>query len=517
MSSELSLDIWDWTAPAKDLTLWKTWCQDFKQLGGTRIELSVPWSTIEPQPGQIELSWLNDHLSICEQLGLGMRLRINSYYAGCVPAWYDGDLWVAAPGLPACQFKMPSIADDRFWAHFGPICTAIASAVKGKDVLLNSFTGVHAELKFADWWSWDPSCLRMWQQALKKRPMWLKRICGNASLPQVPVLPPQTNGLPDISAESRATIAWRQQLWRDATQRFIAACRKGDPNAKISCPLGESFRRQSASMSNQDYWGCTRDANQVVHSYDFFWHPGSTPVWHVRAVVQAFQGITRLPVCFEFDSPLSIENNGYTVPIQKRVAEEVVSTGGGLKMANFSYYKTLPSEYPLITHSGRLVRNQQLEAPKWNEPNTILLLMSNWVTYCYREESEWLHDAMFGWWKLLTDAGFNIRIICEENLSEELSRYRGLVVPYLPDGVLPTDSIKALGALTIPLFVERATGAFQPEQHAKVGWVTPAWQRSAFGAECQTTLPIGWSYLHHEDASLAQQIAREFERFGMKR
>lgn len=517
MNTELSLDIWDWTPPAKDLTLWKQWCQDFKNLGGTRIELSVPWNIMEPKPGQIELGWLIDRLAICEQLGLGMRLRINSYYAGCVPDWYDGDLWASAPGQPPCQFKMPSIADDRFWSHFGPLCTAIARAVKGKDVLLNNFTGVHAELKFADWWSWDPSCLRVWQDAVQKRPTWLKRVCGNAPLPQIPVVPSQTNGLPDITPESRGTIAWRQQLWRDASQRFVTACRKGDPKAQISCPLGESFRKLSAHMSNQDYWGCTRNANQVVHSYDFFWHPGSTPIWHVRAVVQAFQGITGLPVCFEFDSPTTIRNAGYTEEIQKRVAEEVVSAGGGLKIANYSYVSALPSACALVTHSGRLVRNRRMDLPRWNEPNTVLLLMSNWVTYCYREQQEWLHDAMFGWWKLLTDAGLTVRIICEENLGEDLSRYRGLVLPYLPDGVLPTDSVKALGALTIPRFVERTTGAFLPAAAEKPNWVAPAWQSTAFGAECQSTHPIGWSYLQQPEADHAKQLLGDLERLGLRR
>ncbi len=516
MNCELSLDIWDWTGPAKELTAWRKWCQDFKQVGGTRIEMSVPWNVVEPKPNQIDLRWLLERVAICEQLGLGVRLRVNSYYAGCVPAWYHGDFWQAAPGLPACSFRIPSIADERFWAHFAPLNTAIAQAMRGKDVLLNSFIGVHAELKFADWWSWDASCIKKWQQAVSRRPAWLKNVCGNAPLPQIPALPQPTNGVADISAESRATIAFRQQLWRDAFARFVAACRAGDPNAQISSPLGESYRRESASMSNQDYWGLTRGSNQVVHSYDFFWHPGSTPLWHVRAVVQAFQGITKLPVCFEFDSPVTIRNAGYTDDIQKRVAEEVVLTGGGLKMANFSYYDTMPSEYALIAHGGRLVRGRKQYEPSWKEADTVLLMFSSWSTYCYREKSEWLHDTMFGWWKLLTDAGIPVRIICEDNLTEDLSKYKALVVPYLSDGVLPSDANKQLGKLRIPRFIERAGAAFNPDT-ASTSWHAPLWQPSAIGAECVSRVPIGWAYIRQDSADIAHQARADLEKYGLKR
>lgn len=81
--------------------------------------------------------------------------------------------------------------------------------------------------------------------------------------------------------------------------RSRAAFRKGHqtrrPGRPISAPLGESYRRQSASMANLDYWGLTRAAAQVVHSYDFFWH-AKDPAWMAAASVDAFQGITGLPV-----------------------------------------------------------------------------------------------------------------------------------------------------------------------------------------------------------------------------
>ena len=107
---------------------------------------------------------------------------------------------------------------------------------------------------------------------------------NHAPLPDVPPVPKPTHGQPDTSAASIAWIGFREQVWRDAMRRFNSCARAGDPNAKTSAPLGESFRRGSAQMSNLDYFGLSRGADQIVHSYDFFWHIKDEP-WHAAAAV----------------------------------------------------------------------------------------------------------------------------------------------------------------------------------------------------------------------------------------
>ena len=75
---ECSFDIRDWTALAQDLALSKTRVDDLAGPGFTRIELSVPWTILEPEPGRFDLQWLEQRIALCEQAGTGMRLRINN-------------------------------------------------------------------------------------------------------------------------------------------------------------------------------------------------------------------------------------------------------------------------------------------------------------------------------------------------------------------------------------------------------------------------------------------------------
>ncbi|MHB1457447.1 MAG: hypothetical protein ACYC0V_11100, partial [Armatimonadota bacterium] len=254
---EYSFDIWDWTAPAKDLALFDKWAADLKNIGLTRMEISAPWNQLEPEPGKIDLSYIRNRLEICKKHGLGLRIRINSYYAGCTPKWYDGDLWQDSNG--GVPMAIPSIADERFWVHYEPLCTAIAREFMGEDILYSAFIGVHAELKYSDWWSYDPAHLKLWHEAIKRpRPDWLARMVGNeVELPETPPVPGITHGKPDVSPQNLAVIAFREHCWRKAIERFTNALHKGDPHVKISSPLGESYRWGSAQMSNLDYWGLT--------------------------------------------------------------------------------------------------------------------------------------------------------------------------------------------------------------------------------------------------------------------
>lgn len=508
---EYSFDIWDWTAPARDLELFDKWVADLKSAGLTRVELSTPWNLLEPEPGKIDLSFIRDRLAVCKKHGLGMRLRINSYYAGCTPAWYRGDVWQDVDGQPV--MGIPSIADERFWEHYVPLCTAIAREFRGEDILYNAFIGVHAELKYSDWWTYDPSSLRLWSQAIKSpRPKWLARVVGDAPLPERPPVPALTEGSPDSDPANLAFIAFREQMWRIAVEKFTKAIRAGDARAKISSPLGESYRTLSAAFSNLDYWGMTRGSDQVVHSYDFFWHPGRTPMWHVRAVIETFQGITGLPVVFEFDGLSKIKQFGYTDQISKQMVRAIIDSGAGIKIANMSYPQELPSTSPVVRFAGEQIA--QAGAPRTSVTSlspdqTVLLFFSKWANYRYRERTEWLHDAQFGVWKLLRDMAIPVRVICEDNLGEDLTRYKGLVLAFSPVDVMPAEDRVAIERLGLPIVAD----VWEVPQAPPSGPGDLNGTEANRSGQSQNRVvigkAIGYHYLHGADRTVCRRVMEQ--------
>ena len=478
-SREFSLDLWDWTTPCRDVPTFKVWAADLKRIGVTRVEISAPWNLLEPKPGEYDLSFITDRLAVCKSLGLGMRIRINSFYNGATPGWYRGDFWQDFYGKPPIGTPQPpSIADDKFWASYAPLATAIAAAVKGEDVYLNAFIGVHAELKFGDWWSYDAAAMSRWRDVVRDRPAWLLDVAGDTPLPDKPPIPRETTGTPDNSPVSKAWIAFREELWREAMRKFTAAVRAGDVNAKISSPLGESFRRESATFANLDYFGLSRGSNQIVHSYDFYWHTKDDE-WHAAAAVAAFRGITGIDqIEFEFDGPNLIQNLGYDEAHLFRIADAVIAQGAGLKTANYSYYD-LPSTHPILAGFAKKLATEVAGLPALARPRpdqTILLFVSKWTNYCYREPTEWVHDAQFGAWRMLTSHDLPVRIICEDNLDEDLSHYRGLYVAFSPPELIPPSRRAKLQSLQsrLPSVVELTQAPPQPPS-AKNGTLAYRW------------------------------------------
>lgn len=456
---EKSFDLWDWTKPCQDISLFEEWVNDLAEMGFNRIEISTPWRLLEPSPGTYDLSFISDRLAICKKAGVGMRLRINSYWKGAVPDWYSGDIWMDIDGNQAgvLPFKIPSITDERFWINFAPLVTSISERFKGEDIYYNAFIGVHAELKWANWCSYDPSTLTLWRKSIQSpRPQWLKRIVNDeVVLPDKPQIPQETTGLPDNTPASKAFIAFREMCWRQAVKKFTSAIQAGDSNARISSPLGESFRRQSAIMSNLDYWGLSRGSDQIVHSYDFFWH-NNDPSWQVEASISAFRGITSLPTVLEFDGPNLFTNHGYDSAKLLALAQRAARCGSGLKIANYSYLDSqLPSSIPFLREIMSFWNNHEKPHPVMHDKSkTILLFMSKWANYCYRENTEWLHSAQFGAYRILWELGIPVRIICEDNLSEDLSGYRGIYIAFSPPELIPDQDRNRLGTLDLPTIIE---------------------------------------------------------------
>lgn len=443
---EAAFTIWDWTAPCRDLDTFDTWLADLVTLGFTHVEISAPWKLLEPEPDVHDLSFVAERLAVAQKHGLAMRVRINTCWSGARPSWYDGALWKNEAGEVPLG-GLPSISDEKFWAHFAPLCTALAKEFAGHGILWSPFIGVHAEVKWGNWWHFDEATLAKWRECIAApRPEWLRAVVADdVPLPEHPPVPPLTQGIPDTNPVHNAVIAFREQCWRDATARFAAALRAGDPIAKISIPLGESYRRESAHMANLDYWGYTRGADQVVHSYDFFWHAADPP-WMASASVAAFQGITGLPVVFELDGPILLSNHGYSVEHLVSIGRAAHDQGAGLNVSNWSYHDALPSTHETVRAFAEIWREPAV-VPGAPREETALLFISKWAAYQYREPTEWLHGAQFGLWKWLRDQGVPVRIICEDNLGEDLRGYRELVNAFSPLPLVPAAARAALEAL----------------------------------------------------------------------
>jgi hypothetical protein len=213
-----------------------------------------------------------------------------------------------------------------------------------------------------------------------------------------------------------------------------------------------------------------------VHSYDFSWHAGDDPQ-HASAAVTAFRGITGVDnIAFEFDGP-KIDQS-----YQFRIAEAALSQGAGLKAANYSYEQRLPSSWPVLVEFGKLAARPPPKIQPPAREQTVLLFLSKWANYSYRERDEWLHDAQFGAWFMLSSRHLPVRIICEDNVDEDLSRYRGVYVAFSPPELLPRSRRERLAALfeKMPAVVELSAAPEQrpttrPVGHAAVDadrWIT---------------------------------------------
>ena len=432
--------------------MFDAWAADLASLGFTRIEISAPWRVLEPEPGVHRLEYIRERLDLCKKHGLGLRVRMNDCWAGATPPWYEGDFWQDVQGNRVLM-GLPSIHDARFWSHFAPACTAAARAFAGENIYWSPFIGVHAELKWADWWSYDASSLAFWRKSIAEpRPEWLRAVTpDNAPLPDTPPIPPETAGTPDTDPVHRAVIAFREESWRIALQRFVGAVRAGDQNARISVPLGESYRRQSAHMSNLDYWGLSRGANEVVHSYDFFWH-AKDPAWMAGASIAVFRGITGLPVSFELDGPALLTGHGWTLERLLEAGRSARDAGAGLNVSNWSYTDVLPSGHEVVRAFAELWREAS-PPPEPARSETVLLFLSKWEFYSFREPDEQLHDTQFDIYKRLRDKGVAVRIICEDNLEEDLSGYRALVIAGNPLELMPIPTRERLEQLDLPQFL----------------------------------------------------------------
>jgi hypothetical protein len=113
-----------------------------------------------------------------------------------------------------------------------------------------------------------------------------------------------------------------------------------------------------------------------------------------------------------------------------------------------------------------------------------------------------LNDAQFGAWKMLCDNGWPVRFICEDNLDENLSGYRGVYVAFSPPMLMPEKSRQKLDRLCdrVPSVVEvSAIPVSRPETIDVMPQSRQAGKRITLG------YPLAFHWLKDDDHA-AQQV-----------
>ncbi len=426
---QYSFTIWDWEATYRDMTAFRRQVDDVVAHGFNLLELGVSWADSEPSEGQYDFSIVDERVGYALARGLALRLRVNLVAR---PAWFRAELYQFPDGTEFQHFGgYPSVFNAVNRARQHTFAESLARHFSGQGFTYTPGFSVHMEVKFGDWVGYEPSARAAFRQWL------LGRYGGVENLNQSwkthyahfgeiePPVPAGTEGKPWLQPIERDWIQFREEVLADWVAGFAAHVRRGDPTARISVPLGESFRRQSAAFANLGYWTFSRHADEIVHSYDFFWH-GPKHLEAARVSVATMTGITQKPTIFEIDGPYLLSDHGYTPEMLVEIAQNALDAGAaGIQVSNWgssdlSQQKWMTDIAAVITE-----RRTQVAQPT----PKVLYYVSKWQQYAFREPTDWLYDRQFAFWHALHAAGMPVRVVSDENLLNEDLRADFLVLP----------------------------------------------------------------------------------------
>lgn len=430
---QYSFTIWNWEEGYRDFAFFCRQVDACKAAGFTTIELGAGWPDCEPEPGVFDFTIVDERTAYIGEKGLDVRLRVNVSHW---PGWFDLEKFENPDGsvfLPDRGY--PSLFNDENRTRQLRFVQELAKHFAGRGYIYTPGFSVHMEVKFAAWNSYEPSArhgFRNWLSGRYGRIDELNRAWGTefGHIGAIePPVPESTEGDPDFSPMVRDWILYREQVLADWVRAFAHTVRAEDSSARISVPLGESYRRESAAFANLDYWGYSRAADEVVHSYDFFWHGPERKALVITAVA-AMAGITQRPVVLEIDGPHAIEHYGYTVEDYREIGNLARDAGAyGIQVTNWGSVEVATQQW--MAELGQDLQNRQDESGSAEEPQ-VLYYVSKWLNYAYREPGESLYDLQFGLFSELRAAGFSARIVTDENLLEEAFDAKTLVIPYAP-------------------------------------------------------------------------------------
>ncbi len=443
---QYSFTLWNWEKGYRDMAFFRNQVDACRAAGFTLIELGAGWPDCEPEPGVFDFSLVDKRVDYIRDRNMDIRLRVDVSHW---PKWFepekfenpDGSAFLPNRGYPSVFSEENRTRQMRFVAE-------LAEHFAGRGFTYTPGFSVHMEVKFAAWNSYEPSARGAFHQWLAGRYGSLAGLndawgTEYAYVTEIePPVPDATHGDPDLNPVVHDWIAFREQALTDWVRAFAATVRSNDPSARISVPLGESYRREAAAFANLDYWGYSRKADEIVHSYDFFWH-GPQGIAQVQTAVATMSGITQRPVILEIDGPYAIEHYGYTTEDYRKIGNLALSArAAGVQVTNWGSVNV--STQPWMRELGNDLKKHTGGAETSDEPK-VLYFVSKWANYCFRESDEWLYDRQFGLFTSLRAAGIPARIVTDENLISENLSGDVLVIPFAPLVAAPVrDRIRAL-------------------------------------------------------------------------
>lgn len=420
--------LWDWTRTAGNYDAFTERVDQCREAGMDTIDLTVAWKQIEPERGRFDFSEIDRRVEYIAKAGLKTRLRLNVSYAHGWPDWFPAALMTGAGGATPTDVLSPfSPGAADAWARAAEALSAhLGDRV---DCYMPGF-GMHMEVKYGDWISYERpavSSFRSWLKTRYRTAVALNKACGSGFSGFEAVQPPAVPA--DLSEAPQSVIdfiQFREDQLAYVTDRFIQGFRKGYPKAKVAVQMGESFRKESAMMSNLAYYRYARLADEVVHSYDFFVHPPDAP-HNAFESVRTFAGITGKPVIVEFDGPVLQSSFGYNDDHLAALARECIRAGAsGIHVSNYSDSDPRPLGFI------RAIAEMTRKAPAKQPTAESLFYVSKWTFYCMSKD-ETAHQRVYAYYRKLLAAGEKMRIITDENLTEPgLGRGGKLFVSWSP-------------------------------------------------------------------------------------
>lgn len=433
---EYALEIWDWVENYRDMAKFRRLIDQAVGVGFNTIELSVAWKDFEPQQGRFAWEYVDQRIRTVLDRRLPLRVRINFSHAEPWPAWVNPVMSLSPDGRD--EHRLMSIFDRHLNELQEKAATALVAHWRGAGIEWCPVFGMHTEVKLGTWIGYESAARTPFAEFLRSRYGGIDALnraweANFANFRQVHLpLPKPTADKPDLSRPSCDWIRFREEALAGKMAGLLAAVRRGDPDARTSVMLGESFRAGSAEMANLAYEPYSRTASRVIHSYDFFWHkPADREA--AGLAVEIMQGVTGKPVVLEMDGPNLQDQWGYRDADLVAIGLTALDHGAaGLNVANYSYTDKPLSDFPFLAQLGREIATRNAlspaavshaptsqsagSGPATPGPVTEYYYVSKWANYVYRGGDESVHERQFAPYLKLREAGHRLRIITDDNL-----------------------------------------------------------------------------------------------------
>ncbi len=441
----LSYLIWNWTEDGRNFDRFRERVAQGKAAGCDTIEATIGWRDVETVDGVFDFTEADRRIEEVGRQGLKLRVRLNFTYLANWPAWHAPALMTGLNGETPTHVLSPF--DEKTNDLRDRFTEAVARHFRGRGIVWVAGLGMHLEVKYGAWISYEPparAAFRRWLGDRYGKVAALNGEAGTSYKSFEEVEPPEmkpTEEVPDLDPLRLLFLQFREDGLARQADRFAESIRRGDPGGRVAVMLGESWRREGAAFANQAYWRYARLADEVLHSYDFYMNPHDDPL-PARRAVQFFRGMTAKPVSFEIDGPFMFDHLKWKYDQVLPVAWAAVAGGaGGFNLAN---YETDPANFPFVKPLAELT--QSSAPPKEAPSSERLFYVSKWTFYTLRQKDESLRARVYKHLAAVEAKHGPFRVVSDENLLTEPDlKPEVLAVSYSP--VRSAGSQKALERL----------------------------------------------------------------------